>query len=78
MLYLQGVSVQKWQHLGMGCRSVRTLWSQSSGLRSDILGEVRKREKGKEGKKPKKLGFQIFISGHPHGWEAQAGESREG
>ena len=53
MLYLQGVSVQKWQHLGMGCRSVRTLWSQSSGLRSDILGEVRKREKGKEEKNKK-------------------------
>lgn len=77
MLYLQGVSVQKWQYLGMGCRSVRTPWSQSSGLRSDILGEVRKREKGKEGEK-NPLGFQTFILGHPHGWEAQAGESREG
>lgn len=55
MLCLQGVSVQKWQYLGMGCRSVRTPWSQSSGLRSDILGEVRKREKERGGEKPTRV-----------------------
>lgn len=46
----QGVDVQKWQDLGMECGSVGEPWSQSFGLRSDVPGEVRKREKGKEKK----------------------------
>lgn len=71
----QGVDVQKWQDLGMECGSVREPWSQSFGLRSDVPGEVREREKGKE---KKITAFQIFILGNPHGWEARVGQSREG
>lgn len=65
--------MQKWQYLGMGCRSV--------GLGPKALFEIRHPRRGEEkgegrGKNP--LGFQIFILGHPHGWAAQAGESRKG
>lgn len=60
----QGVDVQKWQDLGMECGSVREPWSQSFGLRSDIPGEVRRREKGKEKKNlPRSSSWGILMAG---------------
>lgn len=67
---LQGVDVQRWQGLGVECRSVREPWYQSFGLRTDFLGEVRKREKGRE-KKDRGLG-------NPSGCGARLGQSSEG
>lgn len=67
---LQGDNVQRWQGLGMECRSVREY--QSFGLKTDFLEEVRKRERVKsegQGSRP---------SGNPCGWEARAGQSSEG
>lgn len=45
---LGGGSVRRWQGLEMEGRSVEERWYQSFGLRADLPGEVRKREKGRE------------------------------
>lgn len=58
----------------MECRSVREPWYQNFSLRTDFLGEVRKREKGRE----KKTEVWTFTFGNPSGWGARSGQSSEG
>lgn len=63
--------MQRWQELGKERRSVG-----SFGLRSDLPGGVRKRNKSKEKKTPRVLDLHLG-GGNPQGWEARV-EAKQG